>query len=110
MIGIGINDTIFHVFGYSVRNREAEVLQILEGDTNSESDLQRLWMIVPSRWIRLWLQFAYLKLGEPPGPIDMWSLLQKDVKYPGGWRPKGTLKPPHSKFGEIETPGHYRSV
>lgn len=80
----------------------------MEADTSNDDDPERLWMILPSRWIRLWLQFSYLKLGEPPGPIDMFSLLQKDPNISGGWRPKGTLLPPHSRFGEVEFPGHYR--
>jgi hypothetical protein len=63
-------------------------------------------MIVPSRWIRKWLLFAHLKLGEEPGPIDMISLLTKDGS---DWRPKRTLLPPCTKFGE-ERPGHFRYI
>ena len=61
---------------------------------------------MPARWIRLWLQFTYLKLGEPPGPVDMWSLLKQDDTVEGGWRAKSTLLPPAS--GEKEISGHYR--
>lgn len=66
-------------------------------------------MIVPSRWVRQWLLFAHVKLGDPPGPIDMLPLLKNDKTYPGGWRPKNSLLPPSTKFGE-ERPGHYRLV
>lgn len=67
-------------------------------------------MIIPSRWVRMWLLFAHFKLiGDPPGPIDMLSLLKKDSSVPGGWRAKKNLLPPSSKFGE-ERPGHYRRI
>jgi hypothetical protein len=64
-------------------------------------------MIVPSRWVRAWLLFAHFKVGDPPGPIDMLSLLKQDKETPGGWRAKKGLLPPSTKFGE-ERPGHYR--
>eukprot|EP00981_Chlorochromonas_danica_P013237 scaffold5992_cov158-Ochromonas_danica.AAC.3 len=59
----------------------------------------------------LLLPFASLSLwpGDPPGPIDMLSLLRQDSSAPGGWRPKRNLLPPCTKFGE-ERPGHYRRV
>ncbi len=70
-------------------------------------------MIIPSRWVRKWLLFSHIKIGEPPGPIDMMSLLTQDPAaihtFHGGWRPKNTLLPPSTKFGE-ERPGHYRSA
>eukprot|EP01034_Spumella_vulgaris_P025290 gene25290-31728_t len=68
-------------------------------------------MIIPSRWVRKWLLFCHLKVGEPPGPIDMWSLLKQDPNAEGGtgWRAKNTLLPPSTKFGE-ERPGHYRRI
>mmetsp|Transcript_22786 Transcript_22786/g.20700 ORF Transcript_22786/g.20700 Transcript_22786/m.20700 type:complete len:210 (-) Transcript_22786:33-662(-) len=96
--------------GASDRKRDDEIMHILEADSSDESDKTKLWMIIPSRWIRLWLQFAYMKLGEPPGPIDMWPLMQNDPNVPGGWRPKKTLKPPLSKLNEVEFPGHYRRI
>jgi hypothetical protein len=69
----------------------------------------RFRMIVPSRWIRMWLLFAYVKVVDPPGPIDMLSLLKQDKLVPGGWRAKKNLLPPSNKFGE-ERPGHYRRI
>lgn len=58
----------------------------------------------------MWLLFAHYKLiGDPPGPIDMLSLLKKDSTVPGGWRAKKNLLPPSTKFGE-ERPGHYRRI
>lgn len=65
-------------------------------------------MIVPSRWIRQWLLFALVKVNDPPGPIDMFSLLKQDSTAGDiGWRPLKTLRPPCSEFGK-EHPGHYR--
>lgn len=61
-------------------------------------------VIVPSRWVRLWLSFALLKDGDPPGPVNTSSLLVKDRNVPGGMRPKKSLKPPTT-----DSPGHYRS-
>ncbi len=66
-------------------------------------------MILPSRWVRKWLLFSHIKIGDAPGPIDMWSLLQQDSSVQGGWRPKNTLLPPSTVFGE-ERPGHYRLI
>lgn len=66
-------------------------------------------MIIPSRWVRKWLLFCHIKVGDPPGPIDMVSLLTQDPLVVGGWRPKNTLLPPSTKFGE-ERPGHYRRI
>eukprot|EP01040_Poterioochromonas_malhamensis_P017104 gene17104-19582_t len=96
--------------GTTRRNRDDEILKILQADTNDDSDAARVWMIIPSRWIRMWLLFAHYKLiGDPPGPIDMLSLLKKDSTVPGGWRAKKNLLPPSTKFGE-ERPGHYRRI
>jgi hypothetical protein len=64
-------------------------------------------MIIPSRWLRMWILFTYIKIGDPPGPIDMLSLLKQDPTVAGGWRPKKSLVPPSTKLGE-ERPGHYR--
>ncbi len=66
-------------------------------------------MIVPSRWVRFWLLFSYYKVGDPPGPIDMLSLIKQDRSAPGGWRAKKSLLAPSNKFGE-ERPGHYRRI
>mmetsp|Transcript_14620 Transcript_14620/g.24202 ORF Transcript_14620/g.24202 Transcript_14620/m.24202 type:complete len:202 (+) Transcript_14620:82-687(+) len=95
--------------GYTDRNRDAEVLAILKADSNDESDPTKLWMIMPSRWLRQWILFAHVKAVNPPGPIDMWPLLKKDPSNPVGWRPLKTLLPPSTEFGE-ERPGHYRRV
>ena len=103
--------------GKSDRNRDNEVIELLQADTNDESDAEKMWMIIPSRWVRNWLLFAHMKLTEdPPGPIDMLSLLKEDSSVQGGWRPKKTLKPPQSEMtnakGEVteEFPGHYRRI
>lgn len=101
-------------YGQSSRVREQEVLSILQADDSDESDETKVWMIVPSRWIKKWLLFAHLKLtGEEPGPIDMMSLLVQEVV--GGevkYRPKSTLEPPNFKVDAInpESPGHYRRI
>eukprot|EP00601_Ochromonadales_sp_CCMP2298_P037185 CAMPEP_0173360780 /NCGR_PEP_ID=MMETSP1144-20121109/20805_1 /TAXON_ID=483371 /ORGANISM="non described non described, Strain CCMP2298" /LENGTH=208 /DNA_ID=CAMNT_0014310227 /DNA_START=86 /DNA_END=708 /DNA_ORIENTATION=- len=95
--------------GLTDRNRDAEVLNILKSDDNDDSDSTKLWMIIPSRWVRQWLLFAHVKAGQPPGPIDMWPLLKKDPLSPGGYRPLNTLLPPSSEFGS-ERPGHYRRI
>lgn len=96
-------------YGKTYRNREEEMVKMLQRDSNDEADLSQLWMIIPSRWVRHWLLFAYIKVGQPPGPIDMWSLLWDDPSVPGGWRPTNTLLPPSTEFGN-EHPGHYRRV
>ena len=82
-------------YGVSERNRDVEVLEILSRDTNEDEEVARVWMIIPSRWVRNWLLFAHLKIvDEPPGPIDMASLMQRDDSVEGGWRPRKTLRPP----------------
>lgn len=96
--------------GTVVKNRDEEVIQMLQSDTNDESDPTKLWMIIPSRWVRKWLLFVHVKIAPtPPGPIDMFSLLVQDATSPQGWRPKNTLLPPSTTFGE-ERPGHYRRI
>ena len=62
-------------------------------------------MIVPSRWIREWLLFAYYKTANEPGPITMSTLLTADGN--NWWRPLKTLRPPSTEPGK-EHPGHYR--
>jgi len=82
-------------YGETERNRDAEVLDLLSRDNNEDEKEARVWMIIPSRWVREWLLFAHLKTtATPPGPIDMGSLLQQDASVEGGWRPKNTLRPP----------------
>ena len=39
---------------------------MLEVDDPDESDPDKLWMIIPSRWVRKWLLFAHLKCGPEP--------------------------------------------
>lgn len=97
--------------GNTSRNREDEVLQMLQKDSNNEDDPTKLWIIVPSRWIRKWLMFAQLKIqgAIEPGRIDMFSLLVADKTAPTGWRPKNTLMPPSNEFGN-EFCGHYRRI
>jgi len=101
-------------YGQSDRIRDQEVLSVLQADDSDETDETKVWMIVPSRWIKKWLLFAHLKLtGEEPGPIDMMSLLVVEVV--GGqkiYRPKSALEPPNFKVDAInpESPGHYRRI
>eukprot|EP01031_Cornospumella_fuschlensis_P036122 gene36122-43805_t len=95
--------------GRTERNRDDEIVKILQADTHDETDMSKLWMIIPSRWIRNWLIFAHYRLGDQPGPIDMLSLLKQDPTAPGGWRPKKNLLPPSTAAGE-ERPGHYRRI
>ena len=59
--------------GTTERNRDQEILELLQSDTSDQSDNNQVWVIMPSRWIRLWLQFAYVKLGDPPGPGKLFS-------------------------------------
>lgn len=110
--------------GLSDRVREEELLHILERDCGDDSDPNQVWMIIPSRWIRNWLLFAHLKLAsEPPGPIDIGSLIKKDDSEsnpdPSGWRPIKTLTPPtrtkidtgdYSKPEFDVKPGQYRRI
>ena len=69
---------------------------------------------MPSRWIRKWLIFAHLRIGEDPGKINTKSLLVQDSNSFNGWRPLRTLKPPNFEQNEDpkadETPGHYRRI
>lgn len=97
-------------YGSTDRNRDEDVVNILQADSSDESDNTKLWMIIPSRWCRHWLKFTHLKMGPDPGPIDMASLLVRDSTAPNlGYRPKKDLIPPCTAFGK-ETPGHYRRV
>lgn len=95
--------------GHNKRDRGEELLKLLMTDVTTNVDV---WVIIPSRWIRLWLVFAHLKKGDAPGEIDTTVLLAKDKKSPTGWRPKKTLLPPKlaaDKF-EDDFPGHYRRI
>jgi hypothetical protein len=85
------------------------------------SDPDKIWMIIPSRWVRKWLLFAHLKAGPEPGKITMDSLVVRDTTFlppnwdqhsmPFGWRPKNTLKPPYQGASKSDShPGHYRRV
>lgn len=106
--------------GKSDRSREDELLALLEHDIPDNEDPNQVWIIIPSRWVRQWLLFAYHKLeAEPPGPINIGTLIKEDNTVEGGWRPKKTLKPPtRSKidtkdYAKIEfeiKPGHFRRV
>lgn len=102
--------------GKSSRNRDDEVVEILENDNNGtdKSSETALWVIVPSRWLRKWLIFAHMKLGEEPGKIDTKMLLVQDPKAFNGYRPLMTLKPPNYEQNHNpsakETPGHYRRI
>jgi len=102
--------------GNSSRSRDDEVIAILENDNNGpvEDAETALWVVVPSRWLRKWLIFAHMKLGEEPGKIDTNMLLAKDPKAFNGYRPLMTLKPPNHLQDmnpqAAETPGHYRRI
>jgi len=94
--------------GTTERSREEEVLHVLEHDSGIDENTEQVWIIIPSRWIRDWLLFAYHKLSkEPPGPIDISSLIKEDASVEGGWRPKNTLQPPTRT--KVET-GDYAKV
>ena len=109
-------------YGETSVNRDEEVLELLQIDDPDETDSDRLWMIIPSRWVRKWLLFAHLKCGPRPGKIEMDTLLIRDDKnskpdgwdqrfMPYAWRPKNTLQPPTPKMMEGDShPGHYRRV
>jgi hypothetical protein len=102
--------------GKSSRARDDEVIEILENDSNGpvEESETALWIVVPSRWLRKWLVFAHLKLGEEPGKIDTKMLLVQDPKAFNGYRPLTTLKPPNFEQSinpkAKESPGHYRRI
>jgi hypothetical protein len=94
-------------YGKTTRDRDYEVLTILKADESDadDPDETKLWMIVPSRWIKFWLLFSHHKIvHEPPGPINTRSLVIKD-KTSGLLRPRNTLNPPTQS-----DPGHYRRV
>ena len=92
-------------YGVSERNRDIEVLDMLSRDVNDETEEARVWMIIPSRWVRNWLLFAHMKISdEPPGSIDMGSLLTRDANVQGGWRPRRTLRPPGKGAATSEKP------
>ena len=98
--------------GTTTRNREEELLQILQADSKDETDPTKIWMIVPSRWLKAWLTFVHFKLGDPPGPIDMYTLLKYD-NYTLDWRPKRNLIKPASNpdpKADAAQPGHYRRI
>lgn len=96
--------------GRSDRNRDEEILAVLQADSCKEEDPTAVWMIIPSRWLKMWLLFTHFKVEpSPPGPIDMLSLLKQDPTVIGGWRPKKNLLPPSTKEGEVR-PGHYRRI
>jgi len=100
--------------GHTLRNRDEEVIALLEADTNDDSDPTKVWMIVPSRWLKEWLIFAHLKLStDAPGPIPMHTIMKQDRQVDGGWRPLKTLQPPQVGNADKnipELPGHYRRI
>ena len=98
--------------GNTTRNREEELLQILQADSKDETDQTKIWMIIPSKWLKSWLIFVHYKLGDPPGPIDMFSLLKYDSRT-SDWRPKKNLIKPASNpdpQADAAQPGHYRRI
>ena len=100
-------------YGSSDRNRDEEIISVLQADSNDETDLEKIWMIIPSRWTKQWILFAVHKVCNAPGKIDMFPLLTQDITAEYGWRPKKNLiKPicaPEDPRVE-DTPGHYRRV
>jgi hypothetical protein len=106
--------------GTTERSREEEVLHILEHDSGNDENIDQVWIIIPSRWVRNWLLFAYHKMSkDPPGPVDISSLIKEDATVDGGWRPKNTLLPPTrtkvetGDYAKIEwevKPGNYRRI
>jgi len=106
-------------YGTTTRNRDDEIMHILQADITDEKDDTKMWMIIPSRWVSQWLVFAYYKMGPEPGKIPMFTLLKQDNSVDGGWRPKSNLlSPENGKLnagipnGGIteDRPGHYRRV
>jgi hypothetical protein len=111
--------------GTSTKDRDNEILQILKLDSADESDPSKLWythdsqnkrfsissisfrIIIPSKWIRLWLTFAVSKSGKMPSRINTSSLL---VNTPTGLRPKKNLSPPGKDKDGKSKPGHYRYI
>ena len=107
--------------GGSDRDRNDELLILLENDRADSTDPERIWVVMPSRWIREWLIFAEMKItSHHPGPVNIDSLVKKDDTATSGWRPLKTLRPPekivkkdsgdYSKIEYEVTPGHYRLV
>lgn len=99
-------------YGLSARNRDDEIIRILLTDSINQDDATKLWMVVPSRWIKEWLMFSHLKIGKEPKEITMQSLLVKDPSVPEGLRPNRSLLPPNAEGTEkdAEAPGHYRRI
>lgn len=107
--------------GGSTRDRDGEILMLLEADAMNTDDPDRIWVVIPSRFIRDWLLFAQMKMTNThPRPIDIGSLLKVDPSSPVGYRPLKTLRPPekvvskdsgdYSKIEYAMTPGHYRLI
>ncbi len=107
--------------GGSTRDRDGEILMLLEADQLHTDDPEKIWVVVPSRFIREWLLFAQMKLtNDHPSPIDIGSLLKADPSCAAGYRPLKTLRPPEkvvsknsSDYAKVEysmTPGHYRLI
>lgn len=107
--------------GGSDRDRNNEVLLLLEADEFDTSDPQKIWVAIPSRWIREWLLFAQMNITtHQPGPIHIDTIITQDMTADSGWRPLKTLKPPEKKvkkdsndYAKVEyetTPGHYRLI
>ena len=100
--------------GDSVRDRDAEIKKLLELDSTEDTEGNKLWLFIPSRWVRKWLMFASLKLSnEEPGRIDMLSLMMSEPSEPLRVRPKYNMKPPVCDAADpnVEnSPGHYRRV
>ena len=107
--------------GGSVRDRDEELLKMLEADQIADDDPETIWAIIPSRFIREWLLFAKMKISnEPPNAINIASLLKADLSTESGWRPLKTLRPPErvvtkdsGDYAKVEydvTPGHYRRI
>ena len=107
--------------GGSYRDRVNELLLLLEADETDSSDPEKIWVVIPSRWIRDWLLFAQMNItNHHPGPISIDTIVTQDPKSESGWRPLNTIKPPEKKvkkdnkdYAKIEyevTPGHYRLI
>ena len=107
--------------GGSERDRVNEVLLLLEADEIEVDDPEKIWVVIPSRWIRNWLLFAQMNISNHhPGPISIDTIVTKDPSSETGWRPLSTIKPPEKKikkdskdYAKIEyevTPGHYRLI
>ena len=44
-------------------------------DDNNEDDLSKVWVILPSNWVKKWLLFSHLKRGPEPGKVSFVTIV-----------------------------------